>query len=77
MRKLMVTMCCSLMLTACGQRVVVEKIKPPIEWLTCKDEPEPPLEATPANMVVYMMDLRAALFDCHDKLNRVKDFYEF
>lgn len=62
------------MLTACGQRVVVEKIKPPIEWLTCKDEPEPPLDATPANMVVYMEAGRAAWFDCHDKLTRVRDW---
>ena len=75
MQKQMVAMLFLLTLGACANpKVIVQKINPPSEWLECKDEPAAPVEVTPDSTVRYMMDLRAAWFDCHDKLTRVKDW---
>jgi len=61
-------------LTGCAKQVVVERISPPSEWLECKNEPPAPDIVTPDSTVAYMIDLRAAWFDCHDKLERVRDW---
>ena len=65
----------ALSLSACGNSKV-RVVKPPIEKLTCAGEPlVPPGEITDAMVADYMIAQRAAWFDCHTKVEWLRDFF--
>src|SRR3546814_19965538 len=65
----------ALCLSACGNRSV-EAIKPPPEKLTCAGDPPVP-EGAINDAVVgdYMVAQREAWFDCHSKLDWLRNFF--
>src|SRR3546814_5435947 len=64
----------ALCLSACGNSSV-EAIKPPPEKLTCAGEPPVPEGAiTDAVVGDYMVAQRAAWFDCHSKIDWLRNF---
>ena len=51
-------------------------VKPPIEKLDCTGEPlVPPGAITDAMVADYMIAQRAAWFDCHTKVEWLRDFF--
>src|SRR3546814_5661483 len=65
----------ALCLSACGNSSV-EAIKPPPEKLTCAGEPPVPEGAiTDAVVGDYMVAQRAAWFDCHSKIDWLRNFF--
>jgi hypothetical protein len=68
-------------LTGCGQKVPVKVVKPPVELLSCSDEPVPPslpddADARDALMLDYVLSLRAAWGDCSSKVAGVRAWSE-
>src|SRR3546814_13235273 len=65
----------ALCLSACGNSIV-EAIKPQPEKLTCAGEPPVPEGAiTDAGVGDYMVAQRAAWFDCHSKIDWLRNFF--
>src|SRR3546814_20825761 len=65
----------SLCLSACGNSSV-DAIQPPAEKLTCAGEPPVPEGAiTDAVVGDYMVAQRAAWFDCHSKIDWLRNFF--
>ncbi len=79
------------LLTACGDPVKVNLPPPPAEWLTCEDAPErpalapltpnggtynkPEVDARDSAIARYLLALKAAHYDCADKLQRVRGYF--
>lgn len=77
-----------LCLTACGPKPITISVPPPpAEWLQCQQAPErpdlaplttyakPEVDARDLVIARYIIDLRAAYFDCQNQLGKVRDYY--
>ncbi len=59
----------------------MEVIKPPSEWMVCKDEPFAPL-ITEADvegddkLAQFLIDLRESGADCRSKVLAIKEFFD-
>ena len=78
------------LLTACGTPIR-PNLPPPQEWLTCEPAPQrpalaplngvagtyakPEVDARDSAIARYIIALRAAGFDCRDKLQRVRGYF--
>ena len=75
-----------------GERIRVNAPPPPKEWLVCAPEParpqlpgltplgehysKPQVDARDSAIARYVLDLRAAWFDCSVKLGKVRTYHE-
>lgn len=74
-RSLLLALPLALSLNACGSSRP-QVVKPPIEKLECAGEPLVPPGAITDSMVAdYMIAQRAAWFDCHTKVEWLREFF--
>lgn len=70
---------CALPLAGCGAPQIpatrVERVAPPEGLLSCRPEPEIPLQvSSDADLAVLLIDLAEAGADCRSKLDQVRSF---
>jgi len=72
----------ALLLSACAAAPalppapVIVRVSPPVELLSCADQPAPGVMRSQRDIAKYILDLAEDGADCRSKLDAVRDFVE-